>query len=132
MPENLPEKYRSKSEILLYTTEDGKSRIQVRLESGTVWLSQRLMAELFQTTVANVDLHLRNLFQEGELDSEAVVKEYLITAADGQRHVTELHCRPVASPWSGFRCGVRGDCVLVTALAHPDRHKQRDFYGTFH
>ena len=64
MSDLLPEQ---RSEIILYQTEDGQSRIQVRLESGTVWLTQVLMAELFQTTKQNISLHLKNLFGEGEL-----------------------------------------------------------------
>ncbi|WP_428559730.1 MAG: virulence RhuM family protein [Solidesulfovibrio sp. DCME] len=78
-------------EILLYQTEDGRSRIQVRFESGTVWLSQRHMAELFQTTVANVNTHLRNIFGDGELAAEAVIKESLITATDGKRYKTKFY-----------------------------------------
>ncbi|MGD9778148.1 MAG: cell filamentation protein Fic, partial [Methanosarcina sp.] len=68
------------SEFLLYTTEDGKQRIEVRLEDGTVWLNQNLMAELFQTTKQNISLHLKNVFSEGELVEDRVVKEYLTTA----------------------------------------------------
>lgn len=71
-------------ECLLYQTVDGRARIQVRFEDGTVWLSQRQMGELFQTTVANVNTHLRNIFADGELAPEAVVKESLITANDGK------------------------------------------------
>ncbi len=78
-------------EILLYQTEDGRSRIQVRFEAGTVWLSQRHMAELFQTTVANVNTHLRNIFGDGELAAEAVIKESLITATDGKRYKTKFY-----------------------------------------
>jgi hypothetical protein len=71
-----------RSEFLLYRTEDGQIRIQVRLEENTAWLSQAGMAELFQSTKQNISLHLRNIFSEGELDELSVVKEYLTTAAD--------------------------------------------------
>ena len=81
----------SAGEFLLYQTEDGRARIQVRFEAGTVWLSQRQMAELFQTTVANVNTHLRNIFADGELAPEAVVKESLITATDGKRYKTKFY-----------------------------------------
>ena len=70
------------SEILLYTTHDGKQRIEVRLEGETVWLSQLAMTELFQTTKQNISLHLKNIFTEGELSESSVVKEYLTTAAE--------------------------------------------------
>ena len=60
----LPEKSATSSQILLYQTDDGHSRIEVRLENETVWLSQKLMAELFQTTKQNISLHTRNIFKE--------------------------------------------------------------------
>lgn len=78
-------------DILLYQTEDGLQRIEVRLENETVWLSQRLMAELFQTTAANINIHLKNIFEEGELTPDSVIKESLITAPDGKRYQTKLY-----------------------------------------
>ena len=83
---------KQKSEILLYTTPDGNQRIEVRLENETVWLSQRLMAELFQTTAANVNIHLKNIFAEGELLPDSVIKKSLITATDGKSYKTNLYC----------------------------------------
>jgi len=66
-----------KSELILYQTEDNRTRIEVRLENETVWLSLNQMAELFQTTKQNVSLHIQNIYAEGELRREATVKEYL-------------------------------------------------------
>lgn len=77
----------STSEILLYTTPDHQTRIEVRLEDETVWLSQAQMAELFQTTKQNVSLHIRNLFDEGELEPLATVKEFLTVQLEGERDV---------------------------------------------
>ncbi|KKQ67952.1 MAG: hypothetical protein A2626_02500 [Candidatus Nealsonbacteria bacterium RIFCSPHIGHO2_01_FULL_38_55] len=57
-----------KSKIIIYQTEDGKTRVEVRFEYENVWLAQKLMAELFQTTVANINTHLKNIFQSRELD----------------------------------------------------------------
>lgn len=74
-------------EILLYQTEDGQTRLDVRLSGDTVWLSQAQMAELFQTTVPNINLHLRNIYEEGELDQKATIKEYLIVRKEGSREV---------------------------------------------
>ena len=91
MTDNLPEKSATSSQILLYQTEDGHSRIEVRLEDETVWLSQGLMAELFQTTKQNISLHINNIFKEGELDQHSVVKEYLTTASDGKRYKTRFY-----------------------------------------
>ena len=72
--------------FLLYTTSDGKEKIEVRLENETVWVTQAAMAELFQTTKQNISLHLKNIFEEDELDQNSVVKEYLTTAADGKKY----------------------------------------------
>src|SRR5665648_52395 len=86
-----PEVAPSNSEILLYTTQDGKQRIEVRLENETVWLSQKLMAEIFQTTTANINIHLKNIFAEEELSENSVVKDILITASDKKAYKTKLY-----------------------------------------
>ncbi|HET6511739.1 MAG TPA: hydroxyacid dehydrogenase, partial [Candidatus Kapabacteria bacterium] len=65
------------SEIILYQTEDGETRIQCRLDEETLWLTQAQMAELFETSVANVSLHLKAIFEEGELAEEPTIKYYL-------------------------------------------------------
>ena len=65
------------SEIILYQTEDGGTPVQVRLQDETVWLTQKLMAELFQTSVPSVSMHIRNVFAAGELPASSVVKEFL-------------------------------------------------------
>ena len=75
------------SELILYTTEDGRSEIRLRAEQQTVWLTQLEMAELFDATKQNISLHLRNLFQDGELDPVATVKESLTVQAEGARQV---------------------------------------------
>ncbi|MBI5451605.1 MAG: virulence RhuM family protein [Gammaproteobacteria bacterium] len=80
---NLPE---STGEIILYQTEDGKTRLEVRLEDETVWLSQKQMAELFQKDVRTISEHIRNVFDEGELTEEAVIRNFRITAADGKNY----------------------------------------------
>jgi len=79
------------TQILLYQTEDRRTRIEVRLENETVWLNQLQMAELFQTTKQNVSLHIQKIFQERELEEDSVVKEYLTTAADGKSYQTKFY-----------------------------------------
>lgn len=76
------------SEIILYQTEDGQSRIQVRLEGDTVWLSQSGMVELYQTTKQNMSFHIQNIYEEGELAREATVKQYLTVQTEGKRKIT--------------------------------------------
>ncbi len=75
----------------MYQTEDGQTKIDVRMEDETVWLTQAQMAELFQTSKQNVSLHINNVFKEGELDEISVVKEYLTTAADGKKYKTKFY-----------------------------------------
>lgn len=79
------------SELILYTTDDGQSRIQLRANNDTVWLTQLEMAELFSATKQNISLHLKNLFTDNELDESAVVKESLTTASDGKAYRTKLY-----------------------------------------
>jgi hypothetical protein len=75
------------SEIVLYQTADGRTRLEVRLEDETVWLTQGQMAELFLTTKQNVSLHIQNVFSDGELDQGATVKESLTVQLEGSRNV---------------------------------------------
>lgn len=72
--------------LILYTSEDGHSRIQLRAEGQTVWLSQLGMAELFQTSKQNIAKHLKAIFADGELQAESVVNHWLTTAADGKKY----------------------------------------------
>ena len=66
--------------FIMYTTDDGKVDIEVRLEDENVWLTQNSMAELFDTTRNNMTMHIRNIFEEGELQESSVSKESLLTA----------------------------------------------------
>jgi len=75
------------SEILLYQTEDGQTKIDVLLEEETVWLSQVQMVELFQTTKQNISLHIKNIFKEGELEEISTVKDYLTVQTEGKREI---------------------------------------------
>lgn len=75
------------SELILYTTEDGKTRLDLRVQGNTIWLTQLEIAELFQTTKQNVSLHAKNIFSEGELTPEATVKESLTVQHEGLREV---------------------------------------------
>lgn len=84
MPEN-------NSEILIYQAPNGTTQVDVRVENETVWLTQSQMTELFQTTKQNISLHIKNIFSEGELAEDSVVKEYLTTAADGKNYRTQFY-----------------------------------------
>lgn len=78
-------------QFLVYQTQDGKLKIDVRFEGETVWLTQQHMAELFQTTKQNIGQHLKSVFAEGELDQDSVVKESFTTAADGKNYATRFY-----------------------------------------
>jgi hypothetical protein len=93
------------SEILLYQTEDGRTRIQCRFENETLWLTQAQIAELFQTTPQNVTLHLKAIFAEGELAEAATCKDYLQVRREGGREVARSlrHYRLEAILAVGYR-----------------------------
>lgn len=76
------------NEIIIYQTQDGQTKIDVRLKNETVWLTQNQMAELFQTTKQNVSLHIKNIFEEGELSENSTVKDYLTVQQEGNRKVS--------------------------------------------
>ncbi len=77
----------TKSSILLYQTEDGRQRIEVRLENETVWLSQRLLAELFQKDVRTINEHIKNIYGESELLPESTIRKFRIVQTEGNRQV---------------------------------------------
>lgn len=75
------------SELILYTTDDGRTQLHLRVEGDSIWLSQLEIAELFQTTKQNVSLHAKNIFEDNELDSVATVKDSLTVQSEGKRQV---------------------------------------------
>jgi hypothetical protein len=77
----------SKSEIILYQTEDNRTRIEVRLENETVWLTQKQMAELFQKDMRTINEHIQNVFGEGELQRGATIRKFRIVQLEGARSV---------------------------------------------
>ena len=77
------------SEIILYRTENGRVRIETRFEGETAWLTQKQMSELFQKDVRTINEHIRNIFEEGELSPESVIRKFRTTAADGKSYETQ-------------------------------------------
>jgi hypothetical protein len=74
------------SQIIIYQSEGGEVKLDVRFDGDTVWLTQKLMAELFDCSTDNISLHLKNIFKEGELSENSVTEEYSITASDGKKY----------------------------------------------
>ena len=77
-----------KGEIIIYTSSDGTTALDVRLENDTVWLNQSQMVELFNSTKQNISLHINNIFLEGELAHISTVKKYLTVQQEGKRYVS--------------------------------------------
>ena len=78
MPEN---------KVIIYTANDGKTKIDVKLEEETLWLTQAQMCELYQTSKSNVSEHIKHIFEEGELDKESVVRNFRTDQTEGSRNV---------------------------------------------
>ena len=74
------------NKIIIYNTEDGKVSVSLMAKDGTVWLNQKLMAELFDTSVPNISMHISNILKENELNANSVIKDYLTTATDGKNY----------------------------------------------
>ncbi len=83
----MPEETPPQSSIILYQTEDGRTRIQCRFENDTIWLPQAQLAELFQVTVPTVNEHLKGIYIEGELTAEATIRKFRIVRSEGARQV---------------------------------------------
>ncbi len=76
------------SQFIIYQTENGETKLDVRFQDETVWLTQNLMAELFQTSTDNISLHIKNIYQEGELDEQATNEDFSVVRQEGKRNVS--------------------------------------------
>ena len=79
------------NQIAFYQTPDGSVNIEVFYAQENIWLTQKLMAELFDTTIPNINMHLKNIFKSGELAENSVIKDFLTTAADGKNYKTQFY-----------------------------------------
>ena len=77
--------------IIIYTTNDGKTKIDVKLEEDTLWLTQSQMCELYQTSKSNISEHIKNIFEEGELSRDSVVRKFRTTATDGKDYMVSFY-----------------------------------------
>lgn len=77
------------NQIAMYETEDGKVKVDVRFEHENLWLTQKLMAALFECSTDNISLHLKNIFSEKELEQNSVTEEFSVTAVDGKSYKTK-------------------------------------------
>lgn len=81
----------STAEFLIFTQQAGESGIEVLYEEGTIWLTQKMMAELFDVTVPTINEHLKNIFESKELDQNSVIRKFLTTASDGKNYNTQYY-----------------------------------------
>ena len=137
------------SEIILYQTEDGRTRVQCRFENETVWLTQKLMAELFQIGVGTVNHHLKAIFSEGELAAGATIRRYRIVQIEGGREITRevehynldailavgfrvrSHCGTQFRQWAIARLNeylVKGFTMDDERLKNPPGKGQKDYF----
>ena len=79
----------STAEFLMFTADSRQNGLEVRFQDETVWLTQKLMAELFQCSTDNISLHLKNIFKDGELEEKSVTEEFSVTASDGKQYRTK-------------------------------------------
>ena len=75
------------NKVIIYTANDGKTKIDVKLDEETLWLTQAQMCELYQSSKSNVSEHIKHIFEEGELNEESVVRKFRTTAADGKEYL---------------------------------------------
>lgn len=91
LPENKLTIRNSTAEFLIFTQQSGEDGIEVRYEEGTIWLTQKLIAELFDVTVPTINEHLKNIFESQELDQNSVIRKFLTTANDGKNYNTQYY-----------------------------------------
>ena len=103
MTDKMPE-----NKVIIYTANDGKTKIDVKLEEETLWLTQAQMCELYQTSKSNVSEHIKHIFEEGELIKEATVRKFRTTAADGKVYmVSHYKLDMIIQATHHQRCGAR-------------------------
>lgn len=104
--------------LIIYNTLDGKVSVTMMARDGNVWMNQKQMAELFATSIPNVNIHISNILKENELDKDSVIKDYLITAADGKHYNVTFYALDMVLA-VGFRVkGKRGTQFRIWANQH--------------
>ena len=117
----------TESNIIIYNTIDGKASVALYAKDGKIWLNQKQMAELFATSVANINMHISNILNDKELDKNSVIKDYLTTAADGKNYnVTFYSLEMIIS--IGYRVrGKRGTQFRQWATRHLSEYLIKGF-----
>ena len=108
----------STAEFLIFSNQTGKDGIEVRFENETIWLSQKLMAVLFDCSTDNISLHLKNIFKSAELDENSVTEEFSVTASDGKNYKTK-HYNLDAIISVGYRVNLKNIELFRTDCFNP-------------
>ncbi|XCN75151.1 MAG: virulence RhuM family protein [Candidatus Electrothrix aestuarii] len=115
------------SDIIIYKTHDGKSSVALYAQDGNVWLNQKQLAELFDTSKPNISMHIANVLEEGELSDNSVVKDFLTTAADGKQYKVRYYALPMILA-VGFRVrSIRGTQFRQWANRHLHEYMVKGF-----
>jgi hypothetical protein len=112
----------STAEFLIFTGQAGEKSIEARYEDETIWLTQKLMATLFEVTVPTINEHLKNIFAGGELDQDSAIRKFRITAADGKKYSTKLYNLDAI-----ISVGYRVNSVRATQFRQWATHVLREF-----
>ncbi len=113
--------------IIIYNTEDGKAKVVLLAKDGQIWMSQQQLAELFATSVPNINIHISNILKEGELQENSVIKFYLITAADGKQYNVKFYSLDMILA-IGFRVrSKRGTQFRIWANTHLKEYMIKGF-----
>jgi hypothetical protein len=112
----------STAEFLIFTGQAGEKSIEARYEDETIWLTQKLMATLFEVTVPTINEHLKNIFASGELDQDSAIRKFRITAADGKKYSTKLYNLDAI-----ISVGYRVNSVRATQFRQWATHVLREF-----
>ena len=113
--------------MIIYHTEDGKVKIALMAKDGQVWMNQSQLAELFSTSIPNINTHIANILKEGELSEDSVIKYYLITAADGKEYNVKFYSLDMILA-IGFRVrSKRGTQFRIWANQHLKEYMVKGF-----
>ena len=113
-----------KQDIIIYKTQDGKTAVSLYAKDGSVWMNQQQMAELFDTSVPNISMHISNILDDNELNDKSVIKEYLTTATDGKNYTVTFYSLDMILA-IGFRVrSKRG--YTVQAMGKPQSERVHD------
>jgi len=122
----------STAEFLIFTKQAGENGIEVRVQDGTIWLSQKLMATLFDCTNENIIMHLKNILAEGELDEISTTKDFLVVQTEGNRSVKRpiKHYNLDAIIAVGYRVNSKRDTAFRQWAPAVDKTKQSPYHLT--